>query len=818
MTDQRLPFLRGSVDAVEPFQKPGGGGSAAPSLPPRDPSIHRQYLTEQLDLMKREVETRGAGARDPEASREIIAVNPKTGFAVPAKSLRDEGNDVYVVGQDPASGVVLLDAGSVDLPALRRKLGEYADPTKKSKSGALRNAPLLSPIETIGIARLVDVASEAVREATAARAQWVAIGCRGGTYDPDSNARSRREITRQLRRLTSTREPAAEFVAAMEIVFYAKLTHDQLEQLVMTVDCVFEVQLAERAIRDWLFLEHDEVDLSAHGLRPPPPGSPSVAILDTGITDRHALLAPAILSATSVVPGVTSGVDVDGHGTWMSGIALHLDGVGDAIQLGASTASHWLQSVKINTSESDTGDEAARATWAPMTIAAVGHAEAKQEPSAHVFAMAITAGMEKLEPTDWSQAIEQLGWNEGRGRLICISAGNADSDDANLIRDYPHLNLIQPIEDPAQAWNALTVGACTWRTTMPPTEHLKDYAPVAPAGGASPHTSARPVDAERVPTKPDVVFEGGNVAFDGALPDPSVPTLTTLTTGHRLGRPLASMWGTSEATARAAHLGARIFAADPTLSPATARGLIVHSASWTPAMLAQFEGIDDRLAICGYGAPDAAFAAACTRERATVIVEDSMPNGVIVQVPRKEPPKLKSTSPTVPKLERQAKFFRFPVDQELLLENADLDVELRVTLSYFPEVHTFRRRSFRGLDLRWDMQGPVETEDAFRWRVNKKVREQIDVDKGKGFPWKIGPKRRENGTVQSDRWTGKASLLAGSKLIAVMPVVGWWDERKEFQERVQPFSLIVSVVAAGLDVYTPISVALEAAEVTIDAS
>ncbi|MBX3246060.1 MAG: hypothetical protein KF901_02630 [Myxococcales bacterium] len=54
--------------------------------------------------------------------------------------------------------------------------------------------------------------------------------------------------------------------------------------------------------------------------------------------------------------------------------------------------------------------------------------------------------------------------------------------------------------------------------------------------------------------------------------------------------------------------------------------------------------------------------------------------------------------------------------------------------------------------------------------------------------------------VQSDRWTGEAPLLAGSQLAAVLPTLGWWDERKEFQEREQALSLIVSVVASGLDV------------------
>ncbi len=815
MTDERLPFLRGRIDATEPFVSARGGGGPKPSLPSRDRATHRQYLTEQLDAIRSEVDARPPGARDPEAHREIIAVSPATGYSFPESSLRDRDR-VRVVGEDPTTGSVLLDAESADLATLRRKIDDYADPSKESPSGAPKNAPLVATIERVVLASVEDLASESVREAVAERAQWLAIGCRGGRYDPESNANSRFQITRQLRRVQSGREPAAEFVAAMEIVFYVKLTLEQLRRLVDAVDCVYEVQLAERTIRDWLFLEYDEIDLTEHETRPPPPDSPAVVLLDTGIADRHALLAPAILSATSVVPGVDSGVDVDGHGTQMAGVALHLDGVGDALDAGACDAPHWIQSVKLNTSESNSGDESARATWAPMTIDAVAQAEAAPEPTARAFAMAITAQIPKLAPTDWSQAIEQLAWNEGRGRLICISAGNADSGDADLIRDYPDLNLIQSIHDPAQAWNALTVGACTWRTTMAPEEHYREYAPVAPSGGISPHASARPVDSDRVPNKPEVVFEGGNVAFDGALPDPSVPTLTTLTTGHRPGRPLASMWGTSEATARAAHLAASIWAIDRTLSPATVRGLIVHSASWTSAMREQFVSLDDRLSICGYGAPDPAFATACTRERATVIVEDLMPNGVIVQVPKKKPPKRPTTSPTTPKLQRQAKFFRLPIDEELLLEHADLDVELRVTLSYLPEVHTYRRRSFRGLDLRWDMQGPAEDEDAFRYRINKKVREQIDLEPGEPFKWEIGPERRRRGSVQSDRWTGKASLLAGSKLIAVLPAIGWWDERKEFQEREQAFSLIVSVVAPGLDVYTPISVALEAAEVSVE--
>src|SRR6185295_3027064 len=115
--------------------------------------------------------------------------------------------------------------------------------------------------------------------------------------------------------------------------------------------------------------------------------------------------------------------------------------------------------------------------------------------------------------------------------------------------------------------------------------------------------------------KPEVVLGGGNDAFDGLLPDPTVPTLTTLTTGHRPNRPLTSIWGTSGAAAHAAELAASVWKADPSLRAATVRGLIVHAASWTAQMEQDFESLDDRMRICGYGVPDANFARWCARER-----------------------------------------------------------------------------------------------------------------------------------------------------------------------------------------------------------
>ena len=49
-------------------------------------------------------------------------------------------------------------------------------------------------------------------------------------------------------------------------------------------------------------------------------------------------------------------------------------------------------------------------------------------------------------------------------------------------------------------------------------------------------------------------------------------------------------------------------------------------------MMRQFESTNDRLLACGYGVPDERLALECTQDRATIVVEDEMPNGVIEQV------------------------------------------------------------------------------------------------------------------------------------------------------------------------------------------
>ena len=59
------------------------------------------------------------------------------------------------------------------------------------------------------------------------------------------------------------------------------------------------------------------------------------------------------------------------------------------------------------------------------------------------------------------------------------------------------------------------------------------------------------------------------------------------------------------------------------------------------------------------------------------------------------------------------------------------------------------------------------------------------------------------------------SELVGDKLIAIVPVLGWWDQRKALRVQDMNFSLVVSVLGPGI--YAAIKPRVQAeAAITID--
>ena len=792
MADDLQPFLRARMSDQDFFVSPQGGGDDSPPLPLPNPAQQRRRLLDMLDRLVESSVTRPDGSRVTGADREIIAVRAVPGAPLAAGGLADKREDVQVAWQDQGMGLVLLDAPSANLRYLRRKISEFGDDSRVTEKGARKNAPVVAPIDSISLASLDDVAGPKLQAALGSDLsfpRWFEIACRGGTRNSSATAaKTREEMTIAFALLQ--RDIGQEYMASERLLFYTRLNIPDLRTIVSLVDCIFEVEIVEPDIRSWLtFGDPPFADIRGFRLDPPGIDAPAVVLMDTGIISNHPMLGSAILSSTSVVVGDDSPADTHGHGTRMAGVAL-FDDLAAALEERSARADHWIQSVRLLTrNNSGESSEVGRPYWPTRTTQAVESSEQAAVDGNRVFVLATSAVRDMPRgATSWSDAADRLAYNGGQGRLLCVAAGNAPSMLSSLLVAYPRGNLEFPIEDPAQAKNVSTVGAYTSRTALPPDPTYDDCSVLAPSGGISPHTTCGEASDA---IKPEILLEGGNIAFNDELPDATLATLVTVTTGHEVAsKPLGLLSMTSSASAECGRLAARVWAQNSWVRPETVRALLVHSARWTPAMQAQFPDLSERLRACGYGVPNLTDALGCTSDRATIIIEDEIANTV------------RDGS----KPRRLVKFFELPIPEAELLDIGTAPVELTVTLSYFSEPNTFRGHTVSGLDLRWDMQGPVESDTRFRERINKLARTATGQQNWDGsFQWQIGKTRRSRGTVQSDRWEGPATALAGSKLIAVYPKLGWWDRRPTLAQLSQPFSLAVTVRVPDLDIYTSVS-------------
>jgi hypothetical protein len=391
-------------------------------------------------------------------------------------------------------------------------------------------------------------------------------------------------------------------------------TSQQLAASLNVLSDLAELRKAKSASAFFLDLTPAEqatwTDDAAERLTPPGTDAPAVCLLDTGVTQAHPLIAPglAISDASAVNAAWGShdnggGPGQAGHGTEMAGLALY----GDLAEVLESAAPvilrHRLESVKIlpptGANEPD--------LYGAITAQAAALPEIQAPLRRRVFSMAVTAPADgqRGEPTSWSAAVDALAAGRsfdavGEGlvyldqaernayRLFVVAAGNVDQ--ASLSPD--HLNICDTlaVHDPAHAWNALTVGAYTEKAVIQDTNY-DGWTPIATPGDLSPWSSTGVTLASKWPNKPDVVFEGGNVATDGNDFDGGVPDLCLVSTFHRpVEKLLVSSNATSAATAQVARVAAIIAAEYPSLWPETLRALVVHSAEWTPVMRAAIDG------------------------------------------------------------------------------------------------------------------------------------------------------------------------------------------------------------------------------------
>lgn len=538
----------------------------------------------------------------------------------------------------------------------------------------------------------------------------------------------------------------------------------------------------------------------------------AVCILDSGVNNQHPLLREFIPNSNlfSYKPDSwgthDSGSGIQGgHGTGMAGLALY----GDLTPVMSSTNHiqifHQLESVKIINNQDPHDPE----LYGAVTIDAASSPVISAPFRPRIYCMAVTDKNQAYygRPSSWSAAIDKITFGNRdeilEKQLFFVSGGNVVIETPD---DFPDKNFYESVHDPAQAFNAVTVGAYTEMDSVN-YEEFPDSKLIAERGGMSPSNSTSIMWENDWPIKPDIVMEGGNLLNqrgDIVTPD----SLRLLSTNKDFRITLLQTFGdTSAATALASRFAAQLKNEYPDLWPETIRGLMIHSADWTPTMLGgknihdveSFNKVEKRnlLRSFGYGVPNLEKALYSAKNSLTLIAEEEI-------TPYKKDGNVKF---------KDIHYFKLPWPVEVLQENlAEVDVKLNITLSYFIEPNPGRRTysnnfSYQSHGLRFNVIGANEDAETFHKRVNKNAREEGE----KGFTgekWIIGSKHRNKGSVHRDFWIGSGADLATRNQIAVYPVSGWYRTRRKLERynSTLRYSLIVTIEAPKIDVdiYTPV--------------
>lgn len=840
--DQLRHILVEGHSEVAPYTTPGGGRDKR-KLPPRNRQAHGRALLQKLEKVRQRAAELGKqrAAFGLEGDEGIfIQFDSSVEYQLPLKSLEFSPSGIEIastrVRNVIETAVVFVPHGKIS--HFIKRVDAYLH--QATPKGNPKNERLVASIDDIRQAVLDAFwTDDPTLRPEQAELAWWEVWLLARPSAPEAETRFRAFAQSQQLAVSRTVQRFPD-----RVVLLVRATAEHMITCIEMMSLIAELRRARLSTAELLELpgleQHGLVSDLAARLVPATWDAPAVCLLDTGVNRGHPLLGGSLDEADWQTYDQAWGPnDHHGHGTEMAGLAL----LGDLSPLLESTDTihlrHRLESVKLLppgsfppnaaelygaiTSESVSRAEVGapeRARVVCLTVTSrvpdgVGpEGPVLSEAERERFLEAINSSRRRGRPSAWSAELDRIaaGVDEDIRRLIVMSAGNSEMW---FRRYYPESCLTESVHDPAQAWNALTVGAYTDRDRLFETDY-PGWRPIANRGEIAPSTTTSLVWQEQWPLKPDVVLEGGNMAIEPATGQPdSLEELQLLST-HRdfAARPLAATGDTSAAAAQAAGMAAVIQAAYPDLWPETIRALLVHSAEWTPAMLLgrnpwdlERAQLKQLLRTCGHGVPSLERALHSARNRLVLIAQNELQpydfNGDRV-------------------VTKDMRLHELPWPKQALEDLRSTLVTLRVTLSYFIEPNPGERgwrtrHRYASHGLRFDVKTPTESEIDFRKRLSKAIRDEEytpdDLPKADHADWLFGSVLRHKGSIHSDRWLGTAEELAARGVLAVFPVTGWWYERKNLArwDSLARYSLVVSIEteAVEADIYTPVAAEIQ---------
>ncbi|EDM37899.1 hypothetical protein PBAL39_15779 [Pedobacter sp. BAL39] len=535
-----------------------------------------------------------------------------------------------------------------------------------------------------------------------------------------------------------------------------------------------------------------------------------ICLLDSGVNHHHALISPFLpdhrLYAYNNAWGTHDTWGSEGHGTGMAALALYGD-LTDALDSRNSIViRHGLESFKVK----QYGVENDPELYGAITQMAVDLPVIIDGQRRRVFCLSITdaATVFRGRPSSWSSTIDKLCFGNSElaaeQQLFIISGGNVSTAKH---ADYYSLNDTTSVHDPAQAYNAISVGSYTSMDRFDPRER-PGWRILAARGAMAPSNSTSLLFESQWPNKPDIVMEGGNMITDGA-DIAHHPTLQMLTASKRhLDQQFQLFGDTSGAAALTAKMAAEIWTAYPNLWPETIRALIIHSAQYTGEMTGGFDPAEmtstqkrNLLRRFGYGVPNL--------ERALYSASNAL--NLIMERTIQPYHQYANDTPTY----NNYHLYQLPWPAEVLLEElANRNVTLTITLSYFidpnPGARIYKNNfQYHSHSLDFSIIKPAEDLEDFKKRISKAEEEEEteEVVKRPGEIWSL-KQARSRGSLKKDFITISGADLSTRNVIAIYPRSGWYKTRKKLGLASQSvrYSLIVSIESDQLtsDIYVPV--------------
>lgn len=704
--------------------------------------------------------------------------------------------------------LVLLKEGGIK--SFIKKIEQYLDPDKNTNKGNPKNEKLFVNIDDIKLATLEAFWTDGSTHTFPEKEQevWWEVWLRNVDGVETKAIEQLRVIGAQLG------ESRLEFKE--NIVRLVKATANQLSSSLLFLDSLSELRkpqvlndfithedITYENKKEWLndLLNRTRINLNFDD------DDVLVSLFDSGVNNVHPLLEQIVpdnyLETWKSHWGKGDTEPNGGHGTGMAGLILY----GNLTDALASPYNidifHGVESFKVCHPSERTDPQ----LYGALYEYGFNSLFAIRPYNKRVFCLAITNDgiIKSGRPSSGSSKLDEIIfgslYNDIDPQLFIVSGGNVVLQKPT---DYPDQNFITSIQDPGQAYNALTVGAYTLMTAL----SKGKFTPIADSCAMSPFNTTSAAWETQWPNKPDIVFEGGNMIIDQFGTLSSHEELSPVSLDSDFKSDLFTPFnGTSCASALVSKMAAELRKAYPDYWPETIRGLLVHSANWTDQMLKDFKlnNENDRRALIrsvGYGVPNLINAKNSANNSLTMIAEEYI-----------KPYKLDGAKPKY----NNFHLFKLPWPENVLLHEVnDSKAKITVTLSYFIEPNPggkeySRSFSYHSHELEFKLIKPGETLEEFHRRVSSAAdnnEEENEKPNLKGEDWTIKERIRSKGSIKKDYLETTGAELSDRYYLAVFPKNGWYKTRKKLgkYENEVRYSLIVSIetIKQDVDLYTPI--------------